>query len=66
MFGFDVSFWNETNDTVEVSVTANEKSIVQFAKCYAPDVIVLSPQRISKIIQEELELSIKKYTEIKL
>lgn len=66
MFGFDVSFWNETNDTVEVSVTANEKSIIQFAKCYAPDVIVLSPQRISKTIQEELELSIKKYTEVKL
>ncbi|MBQ8731486.1 MAG: WYL domain-containing protein [Oscillospiraceae bacterium] len=63
MFGFDVSFWNETSETVEVSVSANEKSIIQFAKCYAPDVMVLSPLRISKQIREELESTVRRYTE---
>lgn len=63
MFGFEVSFWNETNESVDVSVSANEKSIIQFAKCYAPDVTVLSPHQISKRIRDELELTVKKYTE---
>jgi len=61
MFGFDVSFWNETNETVEVSVTANEKSIIQFAKCYAPDVTVLSPTKIVNAIKTDIENTIQKY-----
>lgn len=61
MFGFEVSFWNETSETVDVSVSANEKSIIQFAKCYAPDVIVLSPTKIVNAIKADLENTKQKY-----
>ena len=45
LFGKDVVFSEETDTHVVVSVHVNERAAEQFAKNYAPDVIVLQPMR---------------------
>jgi predicted DNA-binding transcriptional regulator YafY len=59
MFGTDVKFSNETDTHITVSAYANEMSMLQFAKCYAPDVIVLSPQSLVNKIENDLEETLK-------
>ena len=40
---------------MEVSLTANAMAIEQFAKNFAPDVLVLEPQSLREKVQNDLE-----------
>ena len=42
-------------DAVAVTLTANEMALKQFAKNFAPDVVVLEPQSLRDQVREELE-----------
>ena len=55
MFGKSVKFGGETADTVEVSLTANAMAIEQFAKNFAPDVLVLEPPSLREKVRNDLE-----------
>lgn len=46
IFGKDVRFEDVTDDYVTVSATVTEKAMIQFAQNYAPDVVILEPQRM--------------------
>lgn len=61
MFGKDVRFSDETDTHVTVSVNVNEMAMVQFAKSYAPDVVVLEPQTLAEKVKESLEDSLRAY-----
>lgn len=46
IFGKDVRFEEETKDYVIVSASVTEAAMIQFAKSYSPDVVILEPQRM--------------------
>lgn len=46
IFGKDVRFEEETADHVTVSAFVTEQAMIQFAKSYSPDVVILEPQRL--------------------
>ena len=46
IFGKDVRFEEETKDYVVVSASVTEAAMIQFAKSYSPDVVILEPQRL--------------------
>lgn len=46
LFGKGVNFSEETDTHVSVSVHVNERAAEQFAKNYAPDVVILQPKRL--------------------
>ena len=54
MFGKKVRLEQE-NGAVTVTLTANEMALKQFAKNFAPDVVVLEPQTLRDQVREELE-----------
>ena len=62
MFGMDVRFFDETEDYVTVTAHVNELAMKQFAKSYAPDVIVLEPERLRVEIREEAEKTWRAYS----
>lgn len=59
MFGNDVRFTDETDSFVTVTVNANEMSMLQFVKSFAPDVVVLEPKQLRDKIKNGLERSSK-------
>ena len=61
MFGMDVHFSDETEEYVSVTARVNEMAMKQFAKSYAPDVIVLEPERLRKAVREELKIAAEQY-----
>jgi predicted DNA-binding transcriptional regulator YafY len=61
MFGSDVQFTDEDDERVTVSAFTNEPAMEQFAKNFAPDVIVLKPERLREKIKEDLERSAEAY-----
>lgn len=61
MFGNDVRFTDETDSFVTVTANANEMSMFQFAKSFAPDVVVLEPKQLRDKVKNDLERSLKKY-----
>lgn len=61
IFGTDVSFSDKDNTGVTVSTVTNEMAMEQFAKNYAPDVLILEPQRLRDKLTNDLERSLKKY-----
>ena len=61
MFGGDVSFKDETETHVIVTAKINVKSMMQFAKNYAPDVEVLKPELLREEIKEELRKAMAVY-----
>ena len=46
VFGKDVRFEEETDKYVIVSTRVTESAMIQFAKSYSPDVVILEPQRL--------------------
>ena len=48
IFGTNITFKSEDDKHVTVSVLANEVSIVQFAKNFSPDVVVMKPAAVRK------------------
>ncbi len=65
MFGEDVVFSEETEDFVNVTVNVNRMSMLQFAKSFAPDCIVLSPPSLADEVKRDLDRSIKIYEKMK-
>lgn len=63
MFGKDVTFSDETEDGVTVSVNANEMSIEHFAQSFAPDVVILEPKDLAEKVKERLVKAAGKYDE---
>ena len=61
IFGSDVSFRDETDTHVIAVVKVNLKSMIQFAKNYAPDVEVLTPEWVREEIKEELKKAMAVY-----
>lgn len=65
LFGMDVTFSDETDTHVTVTAHVNEMAMTQFAKSYAPDVIVLEPKRIADKVKADAVCTLKAYTEDK-
>ncbi len=63
MFGNDVKFTDSTDTHVCVKVKANEMSIWQFAKNFAPYVVILEPQRLRDKVIEALKEGLAGYEE---
>ena len=63
MFGTDVAFSDEDETGVTVSVYANEQSVEQFARSFAPDVIVLEPREMADKLRADFERTLAIYKE---
>ncbi len=64
MFGMDVRFFDENESSVSVSANVNELAMIQFAKSYAPDVILLEPKRLAEQVKNELEEAVQIYDKL--
>lgn len=61
MFGKDVQFVDETEDTVCVKAKVNEAAMIQFAQSYAPDVEILKPVELREKVKERLRKGYRCY-----
>lgn len=61
MFGKDVQFFDETEDTVCVKAKVNEAAMIQFAQSYAPDVEILKPVELREKVKERLRKGYRCY-----
>ncbi len=61
IFGKDIRFFDEKEDTVCVAANVNEDAMLQFAKNFAPDVVILAPEILQKRIKEELKKGFEIY-----
>ena len=64
MFGSNVVFSDETDEHVTVSAHVNERAMWQFAKNYAPDVLIFEPKRLADQVRAEAERTIEAYREL--
>ena len=64
MFGKEVRFSDETEDTVTVTATVNEMSMLQFARSFAPDVVVLEPKSLAEKVMETAVRTVEVYKDI--
>lgn len=64
MFGSDVKFSENGEEYVVATAYVNEAAMVQFAKNYAPDVTVISPQRVADRIKGELAKALENYNRL--
>lgn len=64
MFGHDVKFSDETDKFVTVSARVNERAMWQFAKNYAPDVLILEPKRLADQVKDEAKKTIAAYKKL--
>ena len=64
IFGMDVRFFNETDTHVDISAKVTEDAMFQFAKSYAPDVLVLGPERLVERMREDAENTCKAYASV--
>ena len=60
----DVRFSDETDDNVTVTAHVNEMAMKHFAKSYAPDVMVLEPERLRKEVKEEIRTAFQEYEQL--
>ena len=63
LFGKEVTFSGETETHVTVTARVNELAMLQFAKSYAPDVIVLEPKSLVSQLKITAEKMIEVYSE---
>ena len=61
IFGKDVRFEDVTDDYVTVSATVTEAAMILFAQSYAPDVVILEPQRMVDEMKEWIKKVKKVY-----
>jgi predicted DNA-binding transcriptional regulator YafY len=61
LFGMGVRFSDETESHVTVTAHVNEMAMKQFAKSYAPDVVVLEPKELREEVEEELKSTARQY-----
>lgn len=65
MFGKEVTFSNQDDNYVDVRVKANEISVLQFAKNFSPDVMIIEPKELKDKAIDNLKESLKAYEDIK-
>ena len=53
IFGPNVRFCDETDSHVCVIADVNERGMLQFAKNYGPDVLILEPKALVEAMQED-------------
>ena len=63
LFGTDVRFSDKDETGVTVTTTTNERAVEQFALNYAPDVMILRPERLRQKIVEKLKGAVEAYGE---
>ena len=61
IFGSDVRFCEETERYVSVIAWVNERAMLQFAKNYGPDVMLLEPAYMVKTMLEDAKLLMESY-----
>ena len=61
VFGQDIRFMDETATHVTVLAFVNEQAMLQYAKSFAPDVVVLGPDRLVEKVKGELERAVEMY-----
>ena len=61
MFGMNVQLFDETDNSVTVTAHVNEMAMKQYAKSYAPDIIILEPERLREEVKEELRFAARQY-----
>lgn len=61
MFGNDIKFSDKDDTHVTVAVKANETSVLQFAKNYAPDVVILEPKELRDQAIDDLKKGLNGY-----
>lgn len=61
VFGTDITFENETETNVTVRAYVNEQAMLQYAKSFAPDVVVLGPEKLVEKVKVEFRTALKKY-----
>ena len=61
LFGTGVRFYDKDENGVTVTTTTNERAVMQFALNYAPDVVVLRPERLREKIGEQLKNAVTVY-----
>ena len=61
LFGKGVNFSEETDTHVSVSVHVNERAAEQFAKNYAPDVVILQTKRLRDKLRDDLKKAWEAY-----
>ena len=61
LFGKDVAFSDETEESVTVLVYANEISAAHFTQSFAPDVTVLEPKKLRENVKTQLQQALEKY-----
>lgn len=61
LFGSDVSFREEENGTITVSVFANETSLLHFAQTFAPQAILIDPPDLKERVRKQLEATLEQY-----
>lgn len=64
LFGREVIFSDETDTHVTVTARVNELAILQFAKSYAPDVIVLEPKSVADAVLEDVRRTKEEYEKV--
>ena len=64
MFGSNVVFSDETDEHVTESARVNERAMWQFAKNFAPDVLILEPKRLVDHVCAEAERTLAAYREL--
>lgn len=64
MFGRGVTFSDETEKHVTVSAYVNERSMWQYAKSFAPYVLILEPKRLADQVVAEAEHTLAAYREL--
>ena len=62
-FGMNMRFSDETESHVTVTARVNEMAMKQYAKSYAPDVMVLEPEKLREEIKSEAEKTWKAFSE---
>ena len=62
-FGKDITFTKDDGDEVEISARVTEAAMAQFAKNYAPHVVVLEPASLVEQIKEDARKTLEAYGE---
>lgn len=61
MFGDGVKFTDETDSYITVTANVNEMAMLQFAKAFAPDAMILEPKQLRDKVKNDLESALEEY-----
>ena len=61
VFGDEIRFMDETDTHVTVLAQVNEQAMLQYAKSFAPDVVVLGPEGLVAKVKSDLRQGLEQY-----